>query len=157
MRGTNAPIGMNESAARDVVLLRAFESEAPDETWSDDDWSWASRAAAESVGTRADPGAFVARRAALGVERLGRRHPRVEQARHALEFRPAIPWLVAAVAFAAGVAMDAIGPAHRVNILSFPLLALLVWNLFVYLVLAVGAVRAVGAVGAVDGAKETVA
>ncbi|HVJ60178.1 MAG TPA: hypothetical protein VM528_06430, partial [Burkholderiaceae bacterium] len=48
-------------------------------------------------------------------------------------------WIAAAavlVAFAIGVASDAIGPAHRINILAPPLLALLAWNLAVYAVLA---------------------
>ena len=40
------------------------------------------------------------------------------------------------LAFAIGVASDAIGSAHRINILAPPLLALLAWNLAVYAVLA---------------------
>jgi hypothetical protein len=44
--------------------------------------------------------------------------------------------VVIALAFAAGVASDAIGAARRVNILAPPLLALLAWNVAVYVVLA---------------------
>ncbi|HRO59770.1 MAG TPA: DUF2868 domain-containing protein, partial [Burkholderiaceae bacterium] len=52
---------------------------------------------------------------------------------------------LAAVAFVLGVATDAIGTGQRINVLAPPLLAVMVWNLVVYLALAA---RAVG--GLVD-------
>jgi hypothetical protein len=52
-----------------------------------------------------------------------------------MNWRPWVGWLVVAIAFALGLMVDAIGPDQRVNILAFPLLALLAWNLIVYLLL----------------------
>jgi hypothetical protein len=129
---------MNESAARKVLLLRAFET-TPDSGWSDEDRAWASRAAAEVEGAGAPPDRFVARRATLAVERLGGRDRNVERALRALAWRPWLGTAIAALAFAAGVAIDAIGPAQRINLLAPPLAALLVWNLALYLLIAVRA------------------
>src|SRR5262245_56481956 len=129
---------MNEAAARDVLLLRAFETASPrTDAWSDDDRAWASRAASEVVGVDAGVERFLARRAALAIERLSVRDRNVARALRVLHWRGWISELVIGVAFVLGVAVDAIGPAHRVNILAFPLLALLLWNLFVYLLLIV--------------------
>lgn len=126
---------MNEAAARKVLLLRAYET-TPDSGWSDDDRAWASRAAAEIEGADAPLDRFVARRAALAVERLASRDRKVERALRALAWRPWVGAAIAAAAFAAGVAIDAIGPAQRVNLLAPPLAALLAWNVALYLLIA---------------------
>jgi hypothetical protein len=49
--------------------------------------------------------------------------------------------LVAAAALMAGFAMNEIGPERRINILSFPLLGLLVWNLVIYVLLVIRWIR----------------
>jgi len=124
---------MNESAAREVVLVRAIEqADAERRVWNDEDRAWATRAAAEVVGAHSPEDAFLARRASLSIERLGARHPSVKRVLAATTWRPWIGWAVVMIAFAAGVATDQIGPAKRVNILAFPLIALLAWNLVVY-------------------------
>lgn len=129
---------MNETAARQVLLLRAFET-TPDSGWSDEDRAWASRAAAEIEGAGAPLDRFVARRAALAVERLASRDRNVRRALRALAWRPWVGTAIVLVAFAAGVAIDAIGPAQRINLLAPPLAALFVWNLALYLLIAVRA------------------
>ena len=84
--------------------------------------------------------AFLARRAWLMAPEL-RRHapwwPGVEGARDG----PAwiFPTLLL-VAFAAGLLLYRIGPGQRVNLLAFPLLGLVAWNLVVYAAIAVRAV-----------------
>lgn len=127
---------MNEAAARQVLLLRAFET-TPNSAWSDEDRAWASRAAAEVEGADAPLDRFVARRAALAVERLSQRDRNVERTLRALAWRPWVAAAIAVLAFAAGIAIDAIGPAQRVNLLAPPLAALLVWNLALYAWIAV--------------------
>ncbi|MDL1861091.1 DUF2868 domain-containing protein, partial [Betaproteobacteria bacterium PRO7] len=129
---------MNESAARKVLLLRAFET-TPGSGWSDEDRAWASRAAAEVEGAGAPLDRFVARRAALAVERLASRDRNVGRALRALAWRPWLGTAIAVLAFAAGVAIDAIGPAQRINLLAPPLAALLAWNLALYLLIAMRA------------------
>jgi len=59
---------VNESAARNVLLVRSFETgEVSPKVWSEDDRAWAGRAAAEVVGAGASREAFLERRAALAV------------------------------------------------------------------------------------------
>jgi hypothetical protein len=131
---------VNEAAARNVLLVRAFETgEVSPKVWSEDDRAWASRAAAEVVGAGAPRDAFLARRAALAVERLGSRYRSIPRALRAVEWRPWVGWAVIAAAFALGLAADAIGPGKRINVLAFPHIGLLAWNIVVYVLIAVRA------------------
>jgi hypothetical protein len=128
---------MDEADARNALLVRAWETQphAPPH-WSDEDRAWASRAAAEVEGEHATAGALVARRAALAVERLGGREPGLRRVLGAVTWRTWVGWAFAALALAAGVLSDAVGPGQRVNVLAPPLLAVIAWNLAVYVALA---------------------
>jgi hypothetical protein len=129
---------MNEAAARETLLVRSIETtDAGRAVWSDDDRAWATRAAAEVAGSDAAPDAFVARRASLALERLRTRHPAFARALRAVSWRSWITPVLAGAALALGVAADQLGPAQRVNVLAFPLLALLAWNVAVYALIAV--------------------
>lgn len=129
---------MNEAAAREVVLLRAIETRDADRAfWRDEDRDWATRAAAEVVGEGAPADAFLARRAALALERLAPKHAALGRALRAVTWRRWIGYAAAALALALGLASNQLGPAQRVNVLAFPLLALLAWNLAAYAILAV--------------------
>lgn len=124
---------MNEAAAREVVMVRAVETmDAQRALWSDEDRDWASRAAAEVVGAGAPSDAFLVRRASLALERLGARAATIPRALRAVTWRPWIGFVIVAAAFVIGLAVDRIGPPQRVNILAFPLLGLIVWNISVY-------------------------
>jgi hypothetical protein len=50
-----------------------------------------------------------------------------------------LEWLLPLGAFVIGVATDAIGNPHRVDLVSLPLLGIVVWNLAIYLALLMGA------------------
>jgi len=128
---------VNESAARRTVLVRAFEREPPSETWSDDDRTWATQAAAKVEGEGAAADVFIARRAALASERLATRDKRVPRLLDSVTWPAWIGWVIPVLAFAAGAAADSIGAGHRINLLAPPLLALLVWNLAVYVLILV--------------------
>jgi hypothetical protein len=131
---------MNETAARNVVLVRAFETAGVGRSgWSDADALWASRAAAEVVGADADADRFIARRGELAAERLRERDRAVSRTVRAVTWRPWIGWALVLIAFALGFAADYIGPEQRVNVLAFPLLALVAWNLLAYALIAVRA------------------
>jgi len=124
---------MNEAAAREVMLVRAVETADDAHTaWTDADRAWASRAAAEVAGSDAPPATYLARRASLAVERLRERYPSIRRTLRAVTWRPWVAPTLALLAFALGLATDYLGPSKRVNILAFPLLALLAWNLAVY-------------------------
>jgi len=130
---------MDELAALDVTAVRAVELRDGDRTfWTDADRAWASRAAAEVVGERADAATFIARRAQLALERLADRGKALPRAVRALRWRPWVGWAIVAAAFVLGAAADRIGGAQRINLLAPPVFALLVWNLAVYAVLAGG-------------------
>ena len=134
---------MTESDARNVLLIRAFES-APSHVWSADDAAWASAEARRMEGERAPFERFLARRAEFASARLARRDTTAGVASAALGPHAWLGWLAVMLAFALGAASDAIGPGGRINILAPPLLAALVWNFAVYLVLLlrfVGALR----------------
>jgi hypothetical protein len=137
---------MNEAAAREVVLVRAVEStEAGRAVWSNEDRAWASRAAAEVEGAGAPTERFIARRASLAIERLSGAHAAVGRVLRAATWRPWVGTIVILIAFAVGLAVDRIGTPQRINVLAFPLLAVLAWNLLVYAAIVVhgvwGAVR----------------
>ena len=129
---------MNEAAAREIVLVRAVETADDTRTaWTDADRAWASRAAAEVAGSDAAPATYLARRASLAVERLRERSPSIRRTLRAVTWRSWVAPALALLAFALGLATDYLGPSKRVNILAFPLLALLAWNLAVYAVILV--------------------
>jgi hypothetical protein len=133
---------MDEHAARDAILARAIETaDERRERWSDADRMWASRAAAARVGEGAADDAFVGARAALVIERILTRHPGLRPvARRARPHRWLAP-LAAAGAFVVGAAGVDIGPTYRINLLAPPVLALLAWNVVVYVALLVAAGR----------------
>lgn len=128
---------MDERSARDVVLVRAIETtDTARQTWTDDDRAWALRTTGEIVGERAPTEVFLARRAELVLERLRGRFPRLAALG---AIRPGRAWIglvVALGAFVIGLAGADVGPAHAINLLAPPVLALLAWNLGVYALLA---------------------
>jgi hypothetical protein len=139
--GAGTMRAMNESDARTVLFVRAFEAE-PQAGWSDADAAWAGHEAARTLGERAAPDVLIAERARLAFARMVERRPAL-RGLHAASGWPA--WANAALpllAFAAGLATDAIGSSGRINLLAPPLFGLLLWNLAVYAVLAFGGLRA---------------
>ena len=132
---------MDEAAARDVLLVKAIETaDHAREVLSDEDRRHASRSARELAQWDAaekvqglTPALFLHRRAAQVLARLAERKPAA-----AAFFKPR-PWgrLAAIVlpfaALLCGVLVDRIGDAHKVDLLSAPLLLMLAWNLMVYL------------------------
>jgi len=128
---------MNEAAACRTVLVRAFEREPASDAWSDDDRAWATHAAAKVEGEGAASDAFIARRAALAVERLATRDKRVPRLLSSVTWPAWVGWVIPVLAFAAGAAADSIGAGQRVNLLAPPLLALLLWNIAVYVAILI--------------------
>ncbi|WKB53705.1 DUF2868 domain-containing protein [Eleftheria terrae] len=130
---------MTESDARLLLLTRAFE-DPPTTPWTDADAAWATQEALHVVGEAADAERLLACRAGLAVRRLQERGavPATALAAHPLR-----GWglLLVAAAFLLGMAGNAAGASGHINLLAPPLLALLVWNLLVYLALVVAAVR----------------
>ncbi len=149
---------MNEQLARDVVLVRAIETaDAKHEVLSDDDRLYATRSARELAQWQAaDSKAavtdehFLQQRSELLIKRLVERHPALGPV---LSKRHGIGGLALAMPLLAlllGAGLDRIGDPHRVDLLSAPLLAIIVWNLVVYVLMLVWALvpgKTVGWIG----------
>jgi hypothetical protein len=121
----------------EIVAARAFETaDSAHVLWSDGDRAWASRAAAEVVGEGARDADFLAERARLALGRFGERFPVIPRAVRALCWRRWLASAIAVAAFIGGLMVDRIGGGQRINVLMPPVLALLAWNLAVYLLMA---------------------
>lgn len=129
---------MNERDARAVLLVRAWET-APAGTvpWSDEDRQQTTRAAARAEGESGADEAFLVRRAGLAIDRIGQRDPRATRLLRLLDEGRWLPWVLAAIALAAGILVDAIGASQQINLLAPPLIGLLAWNLAIYASLAI--------------------
>jgi hypothetical protein len=127
---------MNETSAHQVLLARAFDSAPPSAVWDEQDRAWARQATIRRVGEDAATEAFVVQRAALVARRLNERRRSIGRLSRSLAWRPWYGTLLVTLAFAAGLATDAVAAGTRINILAPPLLATLAWNLGVYLLLA---------------------
>lgn len=148
---------MREAAAQAVVLARAFEEADEAGLLLPTDVRQEATEAARASGD--EPEAQAVRRADLLLGHLDAATPGVAAVRRAtrLPLRVLLP--LPLVAFVIGALTNELGPERHVNILSFPLLGILAWNLLVYAVLvvlalshAVAAVRARAGGAADEGA-----
>lgn len=135
---------MNENTARDVLLVRAIETaDAGERILSADDRRHATRTAAElarwdASAQRRPPSSelFLARRAELLIKRIAERQPAIARGARVLAWRPWIAALFPLAAFAVGFGIEHIADRQHVNVLAFPLFAIVAWNLVVYPLLA---------------------
>jgi hypothetical protein len=133
---------MDEDAARNVLLVRAIETaDSAHQHLTEDDRRYASRTAAEMArwqanasGTAPSADYFLGKRAELLITRLGERQP-IARAARALAWRPWIGVVLPLVAFLLGAGVEHIADRRHINILAFPLMAIVVWNLLVYALL----------------------
>lgn len=131
---------MNESVAREVVLMSVIETSDPERRiLTEEDRRYASRSATELTHWAASeqkqdasPELFLQKRAEQIVRKVSERYPAFSATvapRHAFGLIGiALPLL----AFLAGFLVDRIADPHRVDLLSPPLLLILGWNLAVY-------------------------
>jgi hypothetical protein len=131
---------VTEQEARQALLVRAYET-PPAAPWTAADAAWASSEAAREEGEQAAPERLIATRARLAAGRLVQRDPPAGAALRATAGHAWLAWALLAAALVVGLASDAIGPSQRINILAPPLLMLMLWNVLVYIGLAVAALR----------------
>lgn len=142
---------MRESALREVLLVKAIEE--ADRTGSLLPFGDRERAARESVrsaglGTeeisrgRFTPAteAALAARASQLAQPLLERHPVLRDVLRRSRLPPWANFVLLAAAFGIGAGLSALDGSKRINILAPPVLGLVLWNLLVYLGLAIGAV-----------------
>ena len=136
---------MNESDARQVLLVRAVETAPASDAaalWRSEDAAWASAEARRRVGERAGADTYLAARAGLALQRLGER----DAAWRIAPLPPGPSALAVAAAFGAIVVAtlivgNVLGPERRLNLLAPPVWGLLAWNLCVYAALGIAALR----------------
>ena len=125
---------MTENDAQQILLVRTIERQPASATWTDDDRLHITQQALRQTGPDADPATFITTRARLACERLFTRKPALADLVHRLHWRGWFTPVVMLVAALAGALLDAAG-GNRINILNPPLLLIILWNLFTYLVL----------------------
>ncbi|MCZ2407544.1 MAG: DUF2868 domain-containing protein [Burkholderiales bacterium] len=143
----DAGLHLTEQALRSVTLAQALERADTAHTLvSTVEWDEATQqalAAARARGVQAvGLGDVVCARAERIVERASARDATVAALR--LPRGRALAWALPAAALLAGLVLDRIANAHRVDLLSPPLLAVLAWNLAVYALLLWQALRRPG-------------
>lgn len=136
---------MNEQLARDVVLVKAIETtDQKREILSDDDRRYANRTARElaqwqasETKSAATPDHFLQQRSEQIIKKLAQRHPAFATFARRRTGLHAVAWLLPLLAFVLGAGLDRITDPHRVDLLSAPLLAIVAWNLLVYVVMLI--------------------
>jgi len=96
---------------------------------------------------------FLSVRAEWLLARVRARSPAVD---HVLAVAGGVTWLgraVLVVALLVGLSLSVLDGSHRINILSFPLIGLIAWNLLVYVALVVARVRRRRSAGLGPGAR----
>lgn len=135
---------MRENDLRKVLLVKAVEEHDRDGTLLPP----ADRAAAGREAKRALPeakdDALLAARAAHLLPRITSRYPFVTQVLAMLGPSSGLTWILLLAGLAVGAAMSVLDGSRRVNVLAFPLLGIVGWNLVVYVVLLVLAMRGKG-------------
>ena len=127
---------MREAAAREVVLVQAFETAHPiPPNWGEDDRAWATRLALDDAKPGSSLETFVVRRAHHALQRLGAREPAAAKwLRKGLWRWGWITWAVL-VGLVVGLFADSVGGSQHVNLLAPPMWGVVAWNLVVYLLL----------------------
>lgn len=132
----------DEATARRVLLVRACETasagDMPTALWSADDGEWATRLANETAGEQASAAQWLVVRTRHACERLLARSKPLAAAASGGGWRAA--WIVLALlaGLVVGLGGDALG-GRTLNLLAPPWLAVLAWNLLVYVAVAVHA------------------
>jgi hypothetical protein len=139
---------LRERALRSILLIRAVEEAdregtllpAADRAAATRDAARGYRETAAPTGTEVLAGPLPSRaqrllatRAQLLHTRLAARFPGVEAVLRLARGPWWVSALLLAVSFATGISLSALDGTRRINVLAFPLLGLVLWNLLVYL------------------------
>jgi hypothetical protein len=136
---------MDEAAARRVLLAQAIET-------VDAEGTLLPPAEREQVDLRSRQDALHHGHAPMGIEEfvhlraqrvlaaVGVHHPWLVSLQEPRPWQTWLEWGVPLAALIVGVATDAIGNPHRVDLVSLPLLGIVAWNIAMYLILFASAV-----------------
>lgn len=134
---TPAACLVDETTARQVLLVAAFEQADDDPLWTPEDRAWATRCAGQDgPPAQQQPGAWLGARARHALQRLLPRQPGLAPLLQPRGLSPTVVSLVLLVALLLGWLVDRIGPGQRVDLLDPSPWLLVLWNLLVYAALA---------------------
>lgn len=102
------------------------------EFWPSSDAEWATRLATQEVGEAATIERFVAARARIAWQRISGRRLDLERALEKHYPGAFFGWMIILFSLIAGILTDQIGDSKRVNLLALPFVAIIVWNLLMY-------------------------
>ncbi|WP_028102911.1 DUF2868 domain-containing protein [Pseudoduganella violaceinigra] len=134
---------MNEKTARAILLVKAIEeADQQQDVLTEDDRKFASRTArelahwqaAESRNAATLPD-FLYQRAEQLLKRLTARHKLFASVAQGHSGMWGASWLLPIVALLVGAMAERFGDPHRVDLLSFPLLGIIAWNMLAYLLI----------------------
>ena len=141
---------LDEDSARRLLLVRAIESEDVAESLlTREDRHYATGAAlahapvADQDDKRGSPKgdqAFLARRSEFALSRLEPRYPAIGRACRSARWPRWIDWALPLAALVIGILSNEID-GRQLNIVAFPLIGMIAWNLVTYLVLLTGFLR----------------
>jgi len=127
---------MDESAARRVLLAHAIETTDGEgrllAAAERDQADLQSRQEALQGAATLSADEFIALRARHVLARVAVHHPQLAALQEPRPWLTWAEWLLPLAAFVTGVATDAIGNPHRVDLVSLPLLGIVVWNVAIY-------------------------
>lgn len=123
---------LREGELRRILVVKAVEEADREGTLLPAaDRASASREAKREAGP--EPERMIAHRAVRLMDRVVARHPFVAQVTDLAGGAPAIGLAIIVAGFALGAALSVLDGTRRINVLAFPLLGLVAWNLAVYL------------------------
>jgi hypothetical protein len=128
---------LTEEAARDVLLARSIEAEdKASAILTGEDRQHATALALQLNSFRDKPSdrdtaSFLASRASVALDRLVSRYPKLQRARNLARWPGWLNLALPGSAFVLGLMTNAI-EGDQLNILAFPLLGMIAWNLVVY-------------------------
>lgn len=124
---------LTELQAQQIALVRVLEQTRDNGgVWTTSDAREATRAARELVGPRASFEAFVARRAQWALDEIGRSKPAQSIRLHTVRGPFWAGLAVALCALLAGFATDYLAAQPHIDIVEWPLVLLIGWNLLVF-------------------------
>ncbi len=126
---------VREAAAQRVLLIRAIEEVDRDGRLLSPEERTRITVAVHAT-AQGPPALMLEQRAVRLIENLAERAPWINAVLNATRPPATVAWVLLVAACLIGVLSDTLGPERRVNILSVPLLGLILWNLGVYVALA---------------------
>ena len=125
-------MAITENQAQRVLWVRALEQSAHnDQIWSAQDAQAATRATKNITGENSPFDLFVASRAEYVIEQIAKRNPELVTEPSRRQSLAVFGWALIVAAFAIGFMTDHLMADRWVNVIEWPIVLLIAWNLFV--------------------------